>query len=99
MDRRLKLDLLLRTLCNNVYFQPPETVKMTYPAIVYGLDEIQTRHADNAPFKLSRRYQITYISRNPDDEVTDKIARLSTAAFQRRFVASNLNQTVFNLYF
>ena len=43
-ERRLELHEILCTILGsrNVYFQPPESIKMNYPAIVYGLDDMQT---------------------------------------------------------
>ena len=45
MARRLELQNLLANLLgtNNVYFQPPPTVQMEYPAIVYHRDYELTR--------------------------------------------------------
>ena len=34
----------------NVYFQPPESVKMKYPAIVYERTEIKNRFANDAVY-------------------------------------------------
>ena len=43
MASRLDLQTFLEELLEskNVYFQPPESVKMKYPAIVYALDDIE----------------------------------------------------------
>ena len=43
---RLGLDEILRSLAPNVYFQPPETIKIKYPCIIYSLDDYDTRFAD-----------------------------------------------------
>ena len=50
MDRRLKLQTLLESIkgVSKVYFQPPETVKMSYPCIVYLLDADKGLHANNS---------------------------------------------------
>ena len=34
----------------NAYFQPPESVKMNYPAIVYGLDSIENTYANDGVY-------------------------------------------------
>lgn len=43
MASRLNLQTFLEEILEsrNVYFQPPESVKMKYPAIVYALDDIE----------------------------------------------------------
>ena len=99
-SRRLDLHDLLKALTPNVYFQPTENVKMTYPCIVYKRDYANTNFADNQPYRHTKRYQITYISRDPDsDEILDKIASMRMCTFQTSFVADNLNHDVYNLFF
>ena len=47
MANRLDLQALLEDLLGsrNVYYQPPESVKMNYPAIVYALEDIENTFA------------------------------------------------------
>lgn len=99
MGQRLDLQTLLEGIVSNVYFQPPASVTMVYPCIVYERDYVQTQFADNFPYRLAKRYQITYISRNPDDPVPDQIAELPSCTFERAFTASNLHHDVYTLFF
>ena len=75
MESRLDLHMKLCELLgsNNVYFQPPESVKMTYPAIVYKRSDIQNIHADNNPYLQFHGYEITVIDRNPYSDIPKKI--------------------------
>ena len=85
---------------SNVYFQPPETVKMTYPAIVYSLDNIQTRFANNNTYKQKRRYSITYITKDPDSDFIDNfLTKLSSVSFDRVYTADNLYHYVYTIYY
>lgn len=84
---------------SDVYFQPPANVKLVYPCIVYKRDNVKTEFADNNPYSLDKRYQITIIDRNPDSDIPDKIAKLPKCIFTRHFVADSLNHDVYNLYF
>jgi len=99
MDPRLVLQALLETLCPNVYFQPPENLKLEYPCIVYNRDSADTQFAGNLPYKYDKRYELKYIDRKPDSLVPDKIARLPKCVFNRFFVVDGLNHDVFTLYF
>lgn len=102
MGRRLKLQTLLEGVAGDgikVYFQPPSDVRMTYPCIVYQRDVTSNRYADNVPYRTVKRYQVTVISRNPDDGISDRIATLPMCSHNRFFVAGNLNHDVFILYF
>lgn len=49
MDRRPELGRIFRDILgsDHVYFQPPETVKMKYPAIKYERSDMEIMHADN----------------------------------------------------
>lgn len=101
MGQRLDLQELLEEILGapNVYFQPPASVQLTYPCFVYQRDTLDTKFADNAPYNLKQRYQVTYIDRDPDSEVPSKLAALPMCAFDRFFVADNLNHDVYRLYF
>jgi hypothetical protein len=82
----------------SVYFQPPEDGSMTYPCIVYERDDSSVQHADNAPYRMHLRYQVTLIDRNPDSDVVDKLLALPLCSFSRHFATSGLNHDVFVLY-
>lgn len=99
MDRRLQLHEILLGLTDHVYFQPPSASAMSYPCIVYQLDNRQTEFADNNMYRSVKRYQVTIIDLDPDSVIPDKVADLPTCTFDRFFVADNLNHFVFTLYF
>ncbi len=101
MKSRLELQTLLEELLGsrNVYFQPPETVKMKYPCIVYNLDDKFSRYADDGTYVLYNRYEITYMTKDPDDTKQDDIASLKKCRFNRFFVSENINHYVYNIYF
>ena len=52
MGTRMDLQVLLETLLGstNVYYQPPETLKMNYPAIIYSKSRIDTKKADDSTY-------------------------------------------------
>jgi hypothetical protein len=99
MGQRSELQTLLKSFTNNVYFQPPPTVKMVYPCIVYRRDNANTRFAGDKPYKRMTRYQVTIIDRDPDSSICDKIADLPMCIFDRFYTADNLNHDVFKLFF
>jgi len=100
MDRLLLQSALEEILgSENVYFQPPSNVQMSYPAIVYSRDNLHTKFADNLPYGTDARYQVTVIDRNPDSDIPSKIAALPKCVYDRFFVADNLHHDVFRLYF
>lgn len=101
MGSRLELDTLLRSILgsDNIYFQPPESISLKYPCIIYNRDYIKTEFANNSPYTLGLRYSVTVIDKNPDSVIPNNIAALPKCTFERHFTADNLNHDVFNLYF
>lgn len=83
----------------HVYFQPPETIHMVYPAIVYSLDTISNRFADNLHYKENYRYQVMYIDEDPDSEIVERLANYPMSSFNRHYVSDNLNHYVFSIFY
>ena len=82
----------------NVYFQPPESVKMGYPAIVYARAIIGNTYADNRVYSQKRHYTVTVIDPDPDSELVWKVSLLPGCRFDRHYKADNLNHDVFTVY-
>lgn len=99
MGQRLELHTLLLAMVPRVYFQQPPTTQMSYPCIIYKLDDINTEFADDQPYLRRKRYQVTVIDRNPDSVLPDLVGSLKTSRFDRFFTADNLNHFVYNLFF
>lgn len=101
MAQRLELQAVLVQLLGTtqVYFQPPPTVKMEYPCIVYNREYVDIAHADNNPYKHKKRYQVTVIDRDPDGDISDRVAELPMCSYDRFFTAEGLNHDVFRLFF
>lgn len=87
-------------IAGRVYFQPPETVKLRYPCIIYELSGINTRKANNQLYNAKKRYSLTLITRDPDTSYPDLILKsLQYCSFNRYFQMDNLNHYVFDLYY
>ena len=101
MATRVDLQNVLEELLGsrNVYYQPPESLKMNYPAIVYARKTIDNSYANNSVYKQKYAYEITVIDKNPDSEIVNKVSKLPTCRFDRHFKSDNLNHDVFTLYY
>lgn len=82
----------------NVYFQPPEGMKMKYPAIVYRRNDKRAVHADNLPYMVGDVYDLTVIDEDPDSEIVTRVARLPRCRYDRFYTADELNHDVFTIY-
>lgn len=108
MDRRPELHECLCELIDitdpidgdrHVYFQPPESVKMKYPAIRYNFKGMRKVHANNGTYRLLPSYEVTLIDYNPDSQFVEKMLQLPYCSFDRSYAANNLNHFVFTLFY
>lgn len=105
MNERLKLHETLCEILNmtepdgdrHIYFQPPETVKMKYPAIRYTLSGYRKVHANNGAYRMLPSYELILIDKNPDSIYFEQILSLSYCQFNRHYVANNLNHFAFTI--
>ena len=99
-DRRLELqDIFCDILgSSNVHYQPPNNIKMNYPAIVYKLADIKPNYANDGVYLSHTRYMATFIAKEPDNDVVYKIVNLPTARFIRMYTEENLYHYVYELY-
>lgn len=81
------------------YFQPPETVKMEYPAIVYELQTNDAQYADNASYIGRWSYSVTVITRDPETDIPGKVEKLPLCRANRFYQADNLNHYNFTLFY
>ncbi len=99
MKDRLDLHGLLLAICDNVYFQPPSSINMVYPCIVYRRDYAFTDFANNNPYSHTKRYLITVIDRDPDSQLPASVKDLPGCIYDRFYAADNLNHDVFKISF
>ena len=101
MASRLELQTLLEKLLGsrNVYYQPPESIKMAYPAIRYTKTKIDSKYANDKKYSKMRCYEIIVIDLNPDNKVIDDILELQYSRHDRHYKSDNLNHDVITLYF
>ena len=101
MASRLKLQSELEELLGsrNVYFQPPASLEMKYPAIVYHRSNIRNTFANNSVYKQNDAYEIVVIYKDPDSDIPRKVSLLPLCSFDRHYVADNLNHDTFTTYY
>lgn len=101
MHNRLQLQSFLESILGsgNVYFQPPPTVKMSYPAIVYSLKKIENTHANNAVFKQETAYDVVVIDKSPEGVIMRRLTIIPKCQFESFYTADNLNHYKFTLYY
>ena len=102
MERRLELHEELCELLGsrNVYFQPPESLKMQYPCIRYSKSDVYKQNADNRLYQSRNSYEIIVIDSNPDSLLYESIlSHFSMCKYDRSYISANLNHDVLTLYY
>lgn len=102
MDRRLQLHEELCSVLGsrNVYFQPPGSIKLKYPCIIYDKRVGDILDADNKRYVKIDMYNLTVIDRDPDSTIEDDLLEhFRYCRPDRHFVADNLNHVTLSLYY
>ena len=102
MASRLELHAKLQELVGNtnVYFQPPASVKLSYPCIIYSIGNGDAKHADNMVYKFVNSYELLFIYKKPNLEIIETVLReLPMCRLNRAYCADNLNHYAFTLYY
>ena len=101
MKSRLELQSKLEEMLGSrhVYYQPPENLKIEYPAIIYSVNDYININADNIKYHNRIQYQLIVVDKKPDNEVIKKLLDLPLSSFDRHYVYNNLNHDVITLYY
>lgn len=103
MDQRLAMDEAFQAILEseNVYFQPPASLKMSFPAIRYSKNPGATkRNANNRLYMSRDLYEGVVIDRDPDSKIPDKmLEKFPMCSFSDSYVVDNLNHFPFTIYF
>lgn len=103
MEGRLSLDALLKATFGNrvnYYFQPPNGLLLKYPALIYQLDDLRDRYADNKIYNRRHAYAILLILSDPDNDLVDKLDELPYCRMSGKpYQADNLYHYPFTIYY
>lgn len=102
MNKRLELHEKLKQLVgtNNVYFQPPASVQISYPCVIYSVGNGDAKRADNTVYLYTNSYDVLFIFKKPNLEIIEQVLRfIPMCRFTRAYVADNLNHYAFTIYY
>lgn len=102
MARRLQLHEKLCEILGsrNVYFQPPESVKLKYDCIIYKIENRNDLRADDGRYRGLVAYELMYISRDPDSEIPEELMNsFNYISSSRSYTVDNLHHELFTLYY
>ena len=101
MADRLELQTILEDILGsrNVYFQPPPSLTLRYPAIVYSRSSIENLSANDHVYKQDVEYEVVLIEYDPDSQTVFDISRLPKCRHTSHFVEDNLYHDSFRIYY
>lgn len=82
----------------NVYFQPPSSINMRYPCIIYQRGGIEAKYANNLIYKNATRYLVTVVDPDPDSEIPKRVQALPYTEFVTHYSKDNLNHDIYSTY-
>lgn len=100
MVDRIDLQTTLQDILGskNVYYDPPESLKISYPAIIYSKSGLINKKADDTNYRINTIYEITVIDKRPDNAVIKKLLELPYCSYDRHFVSDNLHHDTLTIY-
>lgn len=97
--------ILQKKLCsilgtNNVYFEPPENIKLNYPCFIYFSGSPFTSSANNKLYLFTNSYNVTYIDINPcTDIIKIMLSNFDYITTGSSFVNDGLHHYTFDIFF
>ena len=101
MSGRLRLHEALTEIMEGVgevYYQPPPSVHLNYPCIVYTKTRIQKLAADNRSYRLYSMFEVTVMDRDPDSTLPDRVMELPYSEYDRHYTSGQLHHDIINIY-
>lgn len=83
---------------DRVYFQPPENLKIEYPAVVFHLSKMEIDRASDVPYKGAKEYSVTLITKDPEPDVIDEILKIPYSSLDTTYISDGMNHFVFTVY-
>lgn len=102
-ESRLELHEKLCSMLGSreVYYQPPESINMSYPSIIYDMYRINQRFADDLNYRIMPAYSVTIIDKNENlDWINSMFETFEKyCSLERTYKADNLVHYSFILYY
>lgn len=95
-EMQTKLEAILGS--RNVYFQPPENIKINYPAIIYKVARQNKKLANDSVYGIIPVYELKVVDYFPDSQITAMLLEDPKCGYVNSYNNSNLHYDVLNIY-
>lgn len=100
MGSRVELHNELLKFSKNVYFQPPSSLQMVYPCIIYSKSPKSKQFGNDATYISKQGYQLMVIDRSPTSTTADELeSYFQYCTITQYYTVDSLNHTTLNLYY
>lgn len=83
----------------NVYYNPPESVRMSYDAIRFKRRNINNKFASDTVYvQLPPTFEVVVITRDPDASIIEKVSKLPRCRFVTSYTTDNLHHNIFTIH-
>ena len=97
---RLELHSKLIEYTNNVYFQPPSNIRMSYPAIVYSKTPKFKEFGNDRVYIKKQGYQVTVMDKDPDSLIADDLEEdFQYCSISQYFTNDSIHHVTLELYY
>mgnify|MGYP007038299802 CR=1 FL=1 len=84
----------------NIYYQPTESTRMKYDAIIYKQLTMKVSRANNQTYLATDCYQVLVVSRDPDSNLPREIQmRFPMCTPGTKYMSENLYHFPFTIYY
>lgn len=102
MGNRIELHTLISSVMPEgvtVYFQPPNSINLQFPCVIYSRTGKAENFAGNELYNSKYEYSVLVISRDPDNDLSEQLVKIPFTSYDRRYEANGLYHDVVKLYF
>lgn len=96
---RLETAMSMVEYTPHVYYQPPESIKLAYPCIVYGRDNFDMKYANDHIYKDMTKYTVTVMDVNPVSPLVDVLRTIPYCRMDREFTTTGIHHFIFTLFY
>lgn len=100
-ESRLEFHHKLLAVCPNAYFQPPASIKLSYPCVIYFRSNSETIRANDGVYLKPKAYELTVIDRDPETSIPDKLLEAFPMCTidNIHYVVDNLHHTSLTIHY
>jgi len=81
-----------------VYFQPPASVQLTYPCLIFKRKPSRVSRADNKAYRVNDLYEVTVLTLDVDEPLFDILVTTPKTTHTKTYTRDRVYHHVFDIY-